>query len=389
MSMHPATRRRPFALAATLALSASLLAGPLAASDTVVVEPVPSVAPELPAADAGAPAPAATTAPAVEVAAAKMQRRCQVTLNGTRYTSLWSAEAAAVDGDTLSIAGRCAGLTEVDTDITIVGTRVQGLGRPVLPGARRGQVLSLLPGAAVVVRGLTMRGGVGSYGGAVAMRSASLELLDVRVIRNRATRGGAIHGKDALVVLRGRTAVARNTAGDLKGGGLYLEEGSTLRMHDRSRVARNTAVSDNGGGIFLTDAGTLEMHDRSRIARNISYDSSGAGIYADDGSTITMNDDARIARNIGYGTSAGVNAYGVTLTMHDRAQIAWNVGEDVGGYAGSTLVMNDASRIHKNTGARVGGATVTTALTMNGTSSISGNRSTGNAGGPRSAARPS
>ena len=153
-------------------------------------------------------------------------------------------------------------------------------------------------GADVVLNGLTISGGRGTFGagfysagantavtactftnntatgfnpgGGAYFTAAGATLTDCAFTGNMADDGGGAFFEGAGATLTGVTFTG-NTAGT-GGGGAYFNEAATLQ----NCVFANNTAADNGGGLYLRDGGTVI---NSTLYSNTATSSSGGGIY--------------------------------------------------------------------------------------------------------------
>jgi hypothetical protein len=316
--------RRSLALAAALALAASLLAvtGAQASSSTK---------------------PISRPSKCLVVNAAQ----------GTRYGSLQAAVDEASAGATLRVTGTCFGNTIIHQSLTIAGRSSPGRDpwhhdrgrrsvRAVLDGQLAGPVVSIAPvgvPATVTIRNLVITHGAGTgNGGGIAicpsacttLLPASLTLIRSTVVDNSAPDGGGIgigesgtlimdrgsvvtgnsatlgggisnsHG--GTLVLNGRSSVDHNSAAS--GGGIYFATGNypAVVLNGRSSVHDNTASAD-GGGIYIADAG-VELNDSSSIHDNAA--ARGGGIFNGTAGATTINGHGSIHDNTATTGGGGI-----------------------------------------------------------------------------------
>ena len=191
--------------------------------------------------------------------------------------------------------------------------------------------LATRPCPTVIVRSLTIRGGVETDGGGGGIQNGgTLTLWDATVRGNRtANLGGGIYNanNEAVLVLRGSTSVHHNIA-TINGGGIFSD--GTVVMNGSSTVRQNTASSTNpdpvygGGGIF-NQGGELVMNDASSVRHNTAL-MAGGGVVSY--GPITMNDDSIIEGNR---AAKGGGLHGARVTMNDRASITGNEATVSGG----------------------------------------------------------
>lgn len=118
------------------------------------------------------------------------------------------------------------------------------------------------------LRNLLITGGddvFGSGGGIEYFGNGVLELSNLGVVNNVASRGGGIYaegtGTDAELVLGDRVTVFSNDAG-VAGGGLYVDGLEVTIEGESTLISSNTALNGSqggyGGGIYITGHGELD-----------------------------------------------------------------------------------------------------------------------------------
>jgi len=210
----------------------------------------------------------------------------------------------------------------------------------------------------------TITGNTGTAGGGIFNTWGTITLNDrSSVSGNTATFGGGIYAGFGLVTLNDDSSIHENEA-SAEGGGIYNPAGSPIAsnvLNDRSKITNNV-----GGGIG--GRGQITLNDDSTVADNV-----GTGIDNVRGGVI-LNDRSSVAGNSG----AGVTAFGVGVTMNDQSRIADNGSVGIG-VADASAHLNDESAV---TGNDDGGVAVSFGLlALNDSSTISGNTSQGGAGG--------
>ena len=206
----------------------------------------------------------------------------------------------------------------------------------------------------------------GKYGGAfyVDGNDCNITLRNTSVSKNSAAKaGGAMYhnGKNGSVTFDASTVSEnkiRNNGDDAKGAGIYsCYDGTTFTFKNGSDVFRNYEAM-KGGGLYLEDVTTVVL-DNSSIRDN-TVDSAnggaGGGIYTEDsGTRIVLNNNASIKNNVattggsgkcqgggicstntltvtgdGTGTIEGNQAYGISATAGDGHSYCG----DEGGFGG-------------------------------------------------------
>ena len=210
----------------------------------------------------------------------------------------------------------------------------------------------------------TISGNAGVNGGGIFNDGGTVTLNDrSSVSGNTAAFGGGIYAGIGLVTLNDESSVRDNEATG-EGGGIYNPAGSPVAsnvLNDSSQVTNNV-----GGGIG--GRGVITLNDDSTVSDNI-----GPGIANVRGGVI-MNDRSSVARNEG----GGVSAFGVGIIMNDESRIMDNEAGGIG-VLDASATLNDQSAVIGNDG--VGVSVFAGRLTLNGSSTISGNTSQDDVGG--------
>ena len=162
------------------------------------------------------------------------------------------------------------------------------------------RVFYVLAGKPVALEGLTISGGWTTEGGGIYVTSSTLNVTNVALIGNYATRtGGGIYAHDCMLNVI-NTTLTDNSAWD-SAGGIYLFE-STLNLINSSMV-RNMAECDQGGGIYASGS-TLNLAD-STLSNSYAGGQGGA-IYAS-GSTLNLT-NATLSRGLAEISGGGIYA---------------------------------------------------------------------------------
>jgi hypothetical protein len=224
-----------------------------------------------------------------------------VTLPGTPVTSLADsgpgslrdALAGAGPADTLRLTGsgtvHLSAPLQVSQTVTILAEGV------ILDAGGQGRALEVVRGGRLVLRGGTLRGGVGrplpaTLSVVARPEAASQRPQALRPLAELApTYGGLILNAGSLT-LDGVTVTGGQAT---LGGGVANLTGGTLTVNDATEISGNTVTglgrdyadeAGLGGGIY--NAGTLQVAG-GRISRNTS-DWGGTGIFNAEGATLTM-----------------------------------------------------------------------------------------------------
>ena len=158
----------------------------------------------------------------------------------------------------------------------------------------------------------------GSQGGAVFVDDNDLPILmdAAEIYENRAHGdGGGIYynGKDGSVTLTNGSKLSKNKAlggddGDGDGGGIYTYYNNTaFTLDGASEISGNEAAKD-GGGLFLNDISTLTLKGGSKIDGNKAVN--GGGVYLDDNdSRVQLFGASSICNNYASNDGGGLYNY--------------------------------------------------------------------------------
>jgi parallel beta helix pectate lyase-like protein len=323
---------------------------------------------------------------------------------GQTYTSLQAAVNSAKAGDTLMIAGTCAGETTLDRDLALEGV-VAATGKPTLLGmvsVREGLTISLthlklvsgisaLEGGVVNIAGCTLTGnfygGESSSGRGLFLHMASSRLVKAgigmtgaasiaeSVITASSGDGisilGPVEVADSTISKNARLGIAAH-GGDIaltnskvtgnKEGGIR-DDRATVYLSD-STVAGNTGA-EQGGGIFAVQA-TVRLAGSSSVSEN-STSGEGGGIWASEFSDVVLEGAASVARNTASAPGGGIYASEHSfVTMTDKASIKNNLTASSGAgiYVGPGYTEEEPTK-----------------ATLGGSSLIAGNKAAGAGGG--------
>ena len=200
----------------------------------------------------------------------------------------------------------------------------------------------------------------------------------ITVSGNNASRVFEVFGGTS-VTLSGLTVTSGGMTGRFFGGGILVDNGSTLTVSN-STISSNTALL--GGGIY--NFGTLTISS-STVADNFSPSGSGGGIYNTNLGTLTIT-NSTISGNHVSGVGAGVENGGGRLTINNTTiggNFAGLYGGGVVNFISSEGFTNIAnSTISGNSAGETGGAIHNEAVPLSITNStISGNSAGARGGG--------
>ena len=356
-------------------------------------------------------------------------------VNGTTsqsYTSLQAAVNAAKAGDTLTIAGTCAGETTVDRNLTL--ERATGLmSKPTLGGVtvsegvavsfaqlKLADGVSAPNGGTVNVSGCTLTGSI------VGGESAVGRHLDLQMVGSRLTKAGiGIAGSASVAesVITGNSGAGISVFGEIevtsstisknagigikghtgnivltgskvvgnKGGGLE-DDRATIYLSN-STVTGNTGAA-RGGGIAAWQA-TVQLAGTSSVSKN-STTGAGGGVWADEYTDVVLEGSASVKANTASAEGGGIYASGNTfVTLKDKASVKKNAtaSRGAGIYAGiayseeepTKVTLGDSSLVAGNKATEAGGGVylrgIGSILELAGSSWIKMNEAGTNGGG--------
>jgi hypothetical protein len=161
---------------------------------------------------------------------------------------------------------------------------------------------------------------------------------------SQATSGAGIYNNGSLVVNGSVVSnnVATPAAGDSRtfGGGILNEDGGSLVVAGNSSISGNSAVY--GAGIYGSFSTTSTLTN-STVNGNIASLSAG-GIFAGAGTNGVLNGTTSISGNTAGFSGGGVNLVGftnfpATLTLNDSSSISGNHAPEGGGVFVGGLAM--------------------------------------------------
>ena len=181
---------------------------------------------------------------------------------------------------------------------------------------------------------------------------------------NSAENGGGVYIHNGTFTMSGSAVISGNNASSSSGGGVYIHNG-TFTMCDSAVISGNSATS-SGGGVYVSTYGTFTMKGGtiggSTAEASGNYSVSGGGVCVYRGG-FTMSDGS-ISGNSATKSGGGVFVQGGTFTME---------GGTIGGAIANTATSGNGGGIYLDS---TGGT-----VTLNNTSSISGNAAAYNGGG--------
>jgi uncharacterized repeat protein (TIGR01451 family) len=282
--------------------------------------------------------------------------------NGVVYSRLQGALDAAVNGDTVRVAGVCDLVETVNgtpqvgyiaQDLTVRGGYTttnwitsDPIANPtVIDGANSGRGLRVNGNITVLIENLTIINGDASGlggaqfssdgGAAVLNTNANLTLNNVALFGNqvvagssREARGGAVASDGGDVTINNSRIYNNFLSGSYSYGGGVMAANGLLTINE-SEIYNNTAVADNmdgsgqaeGGGVYIASNASALISD-SRIAGN-SAQGPGGGLATGGNATLTMT-GSEVANNTAQRQGGGLYLPRVTAVI-SQSRIHSNV----------------------------------------------------------------
>jgi uncharacterized repeat protein (TIGR02543 family) len=311
----------------------------------------------------------------------------------TDQASLQNAIASASNGDTLEVESNI----NLASAIAISGktlTIKSKSGTHTLKTASTRHFI--LTGGELTLANLTLDGGSNgtNISGGIMADGAKVSLQNVKVQNCAYTSGGGISvNNSSTLSLNGNTEVTNNTAIASDSGGIYAKN-SAVTLNDNSKVTNNSAGS-NYGGICSEDS-TLTLNDNSQVSNNVVHGYWGGGIGVVGNSTFAANGSSAIINNKAVAGGAGIEiGNGSVATLDDNVVVSGNVvdrgGNSWGGNGGginvgygSTLNIKGSAKVANNKATNNGGginAGYSSVVTLSGNAKISDNNDTIDGGG--------
>jgi len=229
--------------------------------------------------------------------------------------------------------------------------------------SNQGSMFTIGTDVELILEDITLKGRNDNNASLVWINRGSLNMKDnASVFGNINTNsdGGGVYVFYGTFIMQGRASVKENTARN--GGGVY-SEGGTFTMRDSALVYNNTA-SETSGGVHVVSSGTFTMLGNASVLENhASSYGGGVGVL---GGTFTMLDNTSVLENqtSSYGGGVFLTGGGGTFTMRGNASVS-----------GNTAISSTGSNY--GGGVDVSGGT----FNMYDSTSVSGNRTTGEGGG--------
>ena len=305
-------------------------------------------------------------------------------------SALRQAIADASPGDTLKIAGICAGVDDttllndeyavinLTKSLTLTGgyTATAWLDSPnlatnptTLDGLEQGRVVRI-NNVVVTLENLqithganisTTTNGAGFYitggnadvtirnsrifsnttqhfGGAFYISNSDVTLEASQVYSNTADRGGAIYHEDGGTNIIDGSEISHNEAGSF-GGGVANNQQVTFLITD-SVISNNVAQNNSGGGIWLINNGYAELVNSTVISN--SSGKFGGGLFNDLKSTMVLT-NTTVRDNQAIDRGGGINNDGV-MFIHNSTVVT-NTVTDTSGKGGGIYLGNSSAVI--------------------------------------------
>ena len=300
---------------------------------------------------------------------------------GVTYPTVQAAVDAADEGDTVKVAGFCAGvqvrdgLTQtvyISKTVTIRGgyaitdwTMSDPVANPTTLDAQdQGRVLYIGGNVSVTVEGLRLTGGNAEglggapwgwdAGGGMYVISATVVFSNNQVFSNTAFLGGGTALFSSTTAFDGN-AITSNSAGYV--GGMYLYHCNGL--FSSNAVSRN--VADHRGGGVLLGGGDITFRENQILANTADL---GGGLALESSDATVINNI--LAENQAHGAGSGLAVWGGsprllhnTLARNTGASGVYVTWDDWSG-AYSSVALTNAILVSHNVGISVtGGSTVT------------------------------
>lgn len=229
---------------------------------------------------------------------------------GTVVSTVQAAVDAASAGDTVKVAGYCAGSNVYINKNLIVqgGYTTTNWSTPVAAAPAildaKGSGRVVYAAADVTLANLILQNGnVGGSGGGV-YASDLLTLDNVTAMNNTASSGGGVYVQGALVM--SDASFVGNTANS-GGGGVYANSSATVTG---GRFQNNRSPSSNGGGLRVN--GSLAMTGTQFLGNSAV---NGGGLYHASGQTGRVV-NALFARNSASSNAAAMYLNGTVSILH-------------------------------------------------------------------------
>ncbi len=303
--------------------------------------------------------------------------------NLTQGTPSGSDLQAVIDtagpGDTIQVKRICVGHFEIFKDLTIIGQATTAVSQASLDGNGSRRVLNVGLDAEVTLTDVLVTNGVADLGGGILNRGILTLDGSSSVGGNTATAGGGGISNPGTLILNDSSSVSGNqllTSDGFKGGG--IRNHGSLTLNDSASVNENIGAVF-GGGIW--NSGNVALNGSATVSHNRA--DHGAGISSGRGPrSVILNDSSSITGNAAVGNGGGIFHYGAgTVILNDSSSVSGNSAAHGGGLsvggphnARGRVTLNDGASVSDNEAVFEGGGVYNGIhLTLNGSSSVSGN----------------
>ena len=295
---------------------------------------------------------------------------------------------AVISGNSASSSSSSSGggvYVSTDGIFTMEGGTIGGIDGASANSAKSGGGVCVYKGVFTMSDGSISRNTATDSGGGVFVQDGTFTMKSTAIIQENEATGGSSHACGGGVYVNGGeftmtgTAIiqdneATGTNGHACGGGVYVN-GGTFTLTGTAKIQGNTTTSTDpvntpsgGGGVYVAD-GTFTMSGGTIGSTDANEADLGGGVYVADG-TFIMND----------GTIGGIGVVGTDV---------FNYADVTGGgvYVGNngTFTMNGGIISGNESTSGYGGGVyldgTNAKVTLNNTSSISGNQALHGGGG--------
>lgn len=237
----------------------------------------------------------------------------QLSLIGPLQTQINNAATGAVIALSSAVFNESVLLNK---NITLVGA---WWNKPALDANQQATVLRISPGVTVTLRGIALRRGRSTLGGAI-LNEGTLTLDHCLLTDNTAENGGAIANYGTLHLLE--SVISNNTA-SASGGGIFTAANAVTRITNSILTAN---IANDGGG-FMSLGDTVISH--SILSGNSAYGNGGGGARVTGGLARFIN--STLSGNIANsGHGGGLRAEGGTVQIISST-VALNMSAISGG----------------------------------------------------------
>jgi len=257
------------------------------------------------------------------------------------YTSISfaMAQATTVDGDTVQVA---QGTYFETLDFLGKALRVVGMGRPTIDAASAGSVVSFSSreGRDSVLENFELIGGVAAQGGGLRIEYAAPTIVDCLIHVNTAGNGGGVWTSRGYPRFDG-CVIESNLAGDGSNNGNGGAIGVVDGRIDLVDCELRSNVAEDGGGLHLESAratvdGTTIENNNARD--DFAFDF-GGGVFVDEQSSLFLSNGSAVRGNRSTNDGAGIFCDG-TLLIEDSL-----IEENLAGFRGSKCTSGSGGGI--------------------------------------------